>query len=142
MFEQIMLLAMWGLGALLLGILLLLMYRAGYLDFPAAGMERVRDWLAQSDVDNAVLRMWPLWLLFAGCFIVVLLENWMKAQLALYGIGKIAIAGLVGYVISYFSTARKDRPENLADGIALGTALKCRTWIICAAIIGMAIGVP
>lgn len=94
------------------------------------------------EVDNALRRMWPLWLLFIACFAVVLFLNPMKAGLAIYGIGKIALAGTVGYLISYCVTARAHRPESLGDGIALGTALKCRTWIICACILAIAIGVP
>lgn len=95
-----------------------------------------------TDVDNALRRMWPLWLLFVACFAVVLFLNPMKAGLALYGIGKIALAGPVGYLISYCCTARKNRPENLEDGIALGAALKSRDLIICAAILALAFGVP
>lgn len=142
MFELFLFWAMCGLGGVLLGILPALLYRAGYLEFLRAGVDHAKDWLAKSEVDNALRRMWPLWLVFIGCFAVVLMLNPMKAGLALYGIGKIALAGPVGYLISYCCTARKHRPENLEDGIALGTALKVRTWIICAAIIGMAIGVP
>ncbi len=125
-------------GLLIVAIVLVLAWRAGYLDSLVAAIDRFRA----GQVDNALRRMWPLWLLFAACFGVVLFLNPMKAGLALYGIGKIALAGPVGYLISYCCTARAERPENLADGIALGTAQKCRAWIICAAILGMAIGVP
>jgi hypothetical protein len=86
--------------------------------------------------------MWPLWLLFVGCFVVVIFLNPMKASLAVYGIGKITLGGVIGYIVSYCVTARMHRPEAPLDGIALGTALKNRTWIICAAMLCMAFGVP
>lgn len=125
----------------LLGCLLVaaVLYNAGYLD---NGLASVKALFVSSQVDNALRRMWPLWLLFAVCFAVVLLLNPLKAGLTLYGIGKIALAGPVGYLIDYCCTARKHRPENLEDGIALGTALKCRTFVICAAILALAFGVP
>lgn len=113
----------------------LLLYREGYL-------AKFKTYFGNSDVDNALRRMWPLWLVFVLCFAVVLFLNPMKAGLAIYGIGKIALAGPVGYLIDYCCTQRKHRPENLENGIALGTALKCRTWVICAAILALAFGVP
>lgn len=136
-------------GVVLLVVVLALLSEAGY--FPAlnaplsrlhAGIAHAKAYFVSSEVDNALRRMWPLWLVFVVSFGVVLFLNPMKAGLALYGIGKIALAGPIGYLISYCVTARRHRPESLEDGIALGTALKVRTWIICAAMLCMAIGVP
>lgn len=121
----------------------------GFLDTLASARDRILgilglgdDSLVGGEVDNALRRMWPLWLLFVACFAVVLFLNPMKAGLAIYGIGKISLGGVVGYLVSYCVTARMHRPEAPLDGIALGTALKCRTWIICAAMLCMAFGVP
>lgn len=126
-----------------------LMKRSGYLDglkpFGDAlvtGFGKAKAVFVDSDVDNALRRMWPLWLLFAACFAVVLFQNPMKAGLIAYGIGKISIGGVVGYLVDFCATEKKNRPENLEDGIALGTARKCRTWVICATILAVAIGVP
>lgn len=133
----------------IVAIVLVLLWHAGFLDWLRPVVDRAREagasikrFCVTSEVDNALRRMWPLWLLFVACFAVVLFFSPMKAGLAIYGIGKIALAGTVGYLISYCVTARAHRPESLADGIALGTALKCRTWIICACILAIAIGVP
>ena len=115
---------------------------AGARDRVLTALGLAHDDLTSGDVDNALRRMWPLWLLFVACFAVVIFLNPMKAGLGVYGIGKIAIGGVVGHFVSYCVTARMHRPEAPLDGIALGTALKCRTWIICAAMIGMAFGVP
>lgn len=115
----------------------------GLPTLPGAG--KLRDMVsrfAAGEVDNALRRMWPLWLLFAVCFGVVLFLNSMKAGLAIWGIAKVALAGPIGYLISYCTTARKHRPEALEDGIALGAALKSRDLIICATIVALAFGVP
>lgn len=135
-------LSIWLLVAVLVCIVAWLTWHAGYVDALRRGWHAALERVGAGDVDNALGRMWPLWLLFAACFGVVLLLNSAKAGLAVWGIGKVALAGPVGYLISYCTTARKDRPEALADGIALGTALKCRNWIICATIIAIAFGVP
>jgi hypothetical protein len=134
-------------------LVLLVAHRAGMfdilLDALSSSIDRLLgigglggDSLVGGEVDNALRRMWPLWLLFVACFAVVLFINPMKAGLAIYGIGKISLGGVVGYLVSYCVTARMHRPEAPLDGIALGTALKCRTWIICAAMLCMAFGVP
>lgn len=108
-----------------------LFYEAGFLDW-------LRPVFAGFEREGALRRMWPLWLLFALCFAVVLLINPVKAGLTLYGIGKISLGGLVGYVIDYCSYREQDRPHNL-EGIERGTAWKRRAWIICAAILAMAL---
>lgn len=115
---------------------------AGVRDRALDALGLTHDGLTSGDIDNALRRMWPLWLLFVACFAVVFLINPMKAGLAVYGIGKIALGGVIGYIVSYCVMARAHRPEAPLDGIALGTALKCRTWIICAAMLCMAFGVP
>lgn len=122
------------LGLCFLAIVVLiavLAWRAGYLDF-------LRPVFAGFEREGALRRMWPLWLLFVLCFAVVLLINPMKAGLTLYGIGKIALGGLIGYVIDYCAYREQDRPHNL-EGIERGTAWKRRAWIICAAILAMAL---
>lgn len=131
-----------AIGMVMLLCVALLFFSAFELRQARDAFRRMVDRFVAGEVDNALRRMWPLWLLFIACFAVVLFLNPMKAGLAIYGIGKIALAGTVGYLISYCVTARAHRPESLGDGIALGTALKCRTWIICACILAIAIGVP
>lgn len=83
-------------------------------------------------------RMWPLWIIFALSFAVVLYINPAKAGLTLYGIGKVALGGIVGYGVDRFCYREEDRP-HLLQGIERGTAWKRRAWIICASIVAMAL---
>ena len=138
----------------LVGILVLLLANhAGVFDRFLGPLTGVRDraldalglthdGLTSGDIDSALRRMWPLWILFVACFAVAIFLNPMKASLAVWGIGKITLGGVLGFIISFCVSLKAHRPEAPLDGIALGTALKCRTWIICATIIAMAFGVP
>ncbi|MDO5625029.1 MAG: putative holin [Pseudomonadota bacterium] len=90
------------------------------------------------DTGTPLRRMWPLWIIFALCFAVVLYLNPAKAGLTLYGIGKVALGGIIGYGVDRFTFREHERPHVL-DGIERGTAWKRRSWIICAAIIAMAL---
>jgi hypothetical protein len=89
------------------------------------------------DEGRPLRRMWPLIILFVLSFTVVLALNPVKAGLTLYGIGKVALGGLVGYGVDRYTFREEDRPHVLS-GIERGTAWKRRAWIICAAIIAMA----
>ena len=91
------------------------------------------------EVDNALRRMWPLWVVFVIAFAIVLFLSPMKAGLTLYGIGKVALGGLIGYLVDRYVFRDEDRPEVQIDGISKGTAWKRRAWIVCAAILAMAL---
>lgn len=88
--------------------------------------------------DGPLRRMWPLWIIFVLSFAVVLNEAPLKAGLTIYGIGKVALGGIVGYVVDLCVYRPADRP-HLLTGIEKGTAWKRRAWIVCAAVIAMAL---
>lgn len=117
-------------GLLIVAVILVLAGRAGYLDW-------LHPIIGGFEAEGALRRMWPLWLLFVLCFGVVLFLNPMKAGLTLFGIGKIALGGLIGYVVDYCAYRKDARPHNL-ECIERGVAWKRRAWIICAAILAMA----
>lgn len=87
--------------------------------------------------DGPARRMWPLWIIFVLSFAVVLSIAPMKAGLTVYGIGKIALGGIIGYTVDQCVYRVQDRP-HLLQGIERGTAWKRRAWIVCACIIAMA----
>lgn len=88
--------------------------------------------------DGWALRLWPLWSLFLVCFVVVLFLNPVKAGLVLYGIGKVLLGGLVGLMLHWGMRRMYPLPPN-ASGIEVGTDWKCCSWIICAAVIALAL---
>lgn len=97
---------------------------------------RIREQI--TNPDGPVRRMWPLWIIFVVAFWFVLDENEAKAGLTIYGIGKVALGGIVGYVVDLCVFRPGDRP-HLLTGIERGTAWKRRAWIVCAALIAMAL---
>ena len=88
-------------------------------------------------VARDLARMWPLLILFAACFAVVLFLNPMKAGLTLYGIGRVALGGVLGYWTDRCVFPATDRPELLV-GISRGAAWKRRAVIVAAAIVTLA----
>ncbi len=88
-----------------------------------------RGWLA---------RLWPLWLLFLVSFAVVLSLNPMKAGLVIYAISKILLGGLVGLMIHWGFRRVHPLPAE-PTGIETGTDWKCAAWIICAAVLALAL---
>lgn len=120
---------------LLLAVLLLYGFAA------RGGFSRIDGFIRSLPNDAPLRRMWPLYSLFLVCFAVVLCLNPMKAGLTLFGVGKVLLGGLGGYFIDRYAFREADRP-HLLTGIERGTAWKRRAWIICAAIIGFAVGVP
>ena len=99
----------------------------------------VRDVLANTFSDRGWLaRLWPLWLGFLVSFAVVLALNPMKAGLVIYAISKILLGGLIGIVIHW--GFRRIHPMPLdPSGVEQGTDWKCATWIICAAVLALAL---
>lgn len=81
-------------------------------------------------------RMWPLVILFLITFLIVLALNPMKAGLTLFGISKVALGGLIGYVIDRCVFRAEDRPHIL-EGISRGAAWKRRSLIVAAAILAL-----
>lgn len=99
----------------------------------------VRDMLANTFSERGWLaRLWPLWLLFLVSFAVVLALNPMKAGLVIYAISKILLGGLVGLMIHWGFRRVHPLPEA-PSGIEMGTDWKCAAWIICAAVIALAL---
>ena len=90
------------------------------------------------DNDSPLWTLWPLWSLFLVCLVVVLFLNPVKAGLVVYGIGKVLLGGLVGFLIDWCLARAQKRPLELT-GIEQGTAWKCQSWIVCAAIIALAL---
>ena len=76
------------------------------------------------DVLHPIVRLWPLVILFIACFAVVLSLNPTKAGLTLYGIGKLALGGMVGFLVFWCIFTVMDWLGRL-DGISLGVAQKC-----------------
>lgn len=101
-------------------------------------MSKLPEQLRILDPGRPLRRMLPLWIIFAIAFVVVLSINPAKAGLTMYGIGKVALGGIVGYSVDRFVFREEDRPHLLL-GIERGTAWKRRAWIVCAAIIAMAL---
>lgn len=91
-----------------------------------------------ADLLLPMVRLWPLVVMFVLCFSVVLYLNPTKAGLTLYGIGKIALGGLIGFMVFWCIWRVMDWLGAL-DGISLGVAQKCMAWIISAAILAMAL---
>lgn len=87
-----------------------------------------------SDKLRDISRAWPLLLLFALTFAVVLWLNPAKAGLALWGISKVALCGYLGYWADRLVFRPEDRP-HLLEGISRGTAWKRRSLIVAAAIL-------
>ncbi|HEY1136591.1 MAG TPA: putative holin [Xanthomonadaceae bacterium] len=79
-------------------------------------------------------RAYPLLLLFAITFAVVLLLNPAKAGLALWGVSKIALCAYLGYWADRLCFRPEDRP-HLLEGISRGAAWKRRSLIVAAAIL-------
>lgn len=79
-------------------------------------------------------RAYPLLLLFAITFAVVLLLNPAKAGLALWGVSKIALCAYLGYWADRLCFRPEDRP-HLLEGVSRGTAWKRRSFIVAAAIL-------
>lgn len=79
-------------------------------------------------------RAYPLLLLFAITFAVVLLLNPAKAGLALWGVSKIALCAYLGYWVDRLAFRPEDRP-HLLEGVSRGTAWKRRSLIVAAAIL-------
>ena len=79
-------------------------------------------------------RAYPLLLLFAVTFLVVLLLNPAKAGLALWGVSKIALCAYLGYWVDRLCFRPEDRP-HLLEGISRGAAWKRRSLIVAAAIL-------
>ena len=82
-------------------------------------------------------RMWPIVILFAITFAIVMLLNPMKAGLTLFGISKVALGGLIGYAVDRCVFRDADRPHKL-EGISRGAAWKRRSLIVAAAIVALA----
>ena len=85
-----------------------------------------------------LIKLWPLWLLFLASFGVTLALNPMKAGLVLYGISKVLLGGLIGLVIHWGFRRIHPMPAG-AGGIETGTDWKCAAWIICSAVIALAL---
>lgn len=99
----------------------------------------LRDALKRTFSDRGWLaRLWPLWLLFLVSFLVVLFLNPMKAGLVIYAISKILLGGLVGLMIHWGFRRMHPMPDE-PTGIEVGTDWKCAAWIICAAVIALAL---
>lgn len=97
------------------------------------------DPLARTFSRNGWLaRLWPLWLGFIASFAVVAMQNPLKGWLVLYAISKILLGGLVGLVIHWGFRRIHPMPEN-PSGIEIGTDWKCAAWIICAAVLALAL---
>ena len=88
--------------------------------------------------DGWALKLWPLWSLFLASFAVTLTLNPMKAGLVLYGISKVLLGGLVGLIIHWGFRRQHPLPAE-PTGIETGTDWKCAAWIICAAVIALAL---
>lgn len=82
-------------------------------------------------------RMWPLLILFVITFAIVLWLQPLKAGLTLFGIAKVSLGGLIGYMIDRCVFAAEDRP-HLLQGISRGAAWKRRSLIVAAAIVALA----
>lgn len=99
----------------------------------------VRAMLASTFGEHGWLaRLWPLWLGFIATFGVVALQNPMKGWLVLYAISKILLGGIVGLMIHWGFRRVHPMPAQ-ASGIETGTDWKCAAWIICAAVIALAL---
>ncbi|MEF2154667.1 putative holin [Luteimonas sp. FXH3W] len=83
-------------------------------------------------------RAWPLLLVFAITFAVVLTLNPAKAGLAIWGLSKLALGAYVGYWADRLTFRPEDRPHVL-QGVERGTAWKRRAWIVSASIVAVAL---
>lgn len=91
--------------------------------------------------DGWLVKLWPLWSLFLVCLTVVLFTSPMKAFLVIYGIGKILLGVLLGLIARWGINQLLPAPDP-ASGIADGLDRKCATWLVCACVIAIVIGVP
>ena len=99
----------------------------------------LRDPLVRTFSESGWLaRLWPLWLGFLASFAVVAWQNPLKGWLVLYAISKILLGGIVGLMIHWGFRRMHPLPPNAA-GIEVGTDWKCAAWIICAAVIALAL---
>lgn len=101
-------------------------------------MRQILDQLRIFDTGTPLRRMAPLYVLFLITFSVVLFLSPAKAGLTLYGISKVLLGGLIGYAIDRWGFRPEDRP-HLLQGVERGTAWKRRAWIMCAAIVALAL---
>lgn len=85
-------------------------------------------------------KLWPLWSLFLACLVVVLFLNPMKAGLIIYGISKPLLGGLLGLMV-HWGVKQILPPPDPSSGIADGLDRKCASWIVCACILAVALGV-
>lgn len=83
-------------------------------------------------------RCWPLLLVFAATFAIVLLLNPAKAGLAVWGVSKLAMSAYIGYWADRLCFRPEDRPHVL-EGVSKGTAWKRRAIIVAAAIVAGAL---
>lgn len=99
----------------------------------------LRDPLARTFSETGWLaRLWPLWLGFVATFAAVGYQNPLKGWLVLYAISKILLGGIVGLMIHWGFRRMHPLPEQ-PTGIEAGTDWKCAAWIICAAVIALAL---
>lgn len=99
----------------------------------------LRDPLARTFSEAGWLaRLWPLWLGFVATFAAVGYQNPLKGWLVLYAISKILLGGIVGLMIHWGFRRMHPLPEQ-PTGIETGTDWKCAAWIICAAVIALAL---
>lgn len=98
----------------------------------------VRETLTRTfSEDGWLAKLWPLWLLFLVSFAVVFYLNPLKAGLILYAISKILLGGIIGLMIHWGFRRMHPMPEA-PSGIEVGTDWKCCAWIICAAVLALA----
>lgn len=126
--------------AILILALLLALLAYGVMRYRAGTLPRsLRDPLVSTFSEHGWLaRLWPLWLGFIATFAVVLSINPIKAGLVLYAISKILLGGIVGLMIHWGFRRMHPLPEA-PTGIEVGTDWKCAAWIICAAVIALAL---
>lgn len=107
------------------------------MDAPSISV-RFRTWFASASTKlGDKLRLWPLLVVFAIAFFIVLALNPAKLGLTIWGIAKLCLGLYIGYWGDRLAFPNA-RPHTLT-GIEAGTAWKRRALILAACVIAAAL---